>query len=178
MKLYEAKCIDLGIPCKHDKLMERFVTQMQLNQRDDRINFNNQGMSYQSAQVISKYILSGNEEIQKIDLSNNQLQTNFRQIVNGIRKNTRLISLVMKNNQLNGLDHAQDIKDIVQNHPSLSIIDFSNSELIVNKNKLRNQGAVAIVEGILQSKEQGCSLITEINLSYNFLTQDCLPYFA
>jgi hypothetical protein len=58
----------------------------------------------------------------------------------------------MKNNQLNGLDHAQDIKEMILNHPSLSVIDFSNSELIVNKNKLRNQGAVAIIEGILQSK--------------------------
>jgi hypothetical protein len=64
------------------------------------------------------------------------------------------------------------------NHPSLSIIDFSNTELNVNKNKLRNQGAVAIIEGILGSKEMGCSLITEINLSYNYLNQDILPYFA
>jgi hypothetical protein len=84
----------------------------------------------------------------------------------------------MKNNQLNGHDHAHDIKDMILNHPSLSVIDFSNSELIVNKNKLRNQGAVAIIEGILQSKQMGCSLINEINLSYNYLNADILPYFA
>lgn len=84
----------------------------------------------------------------------------------------------MKNNQLNGLDHAQDIKEMIINHPSLSIIDFSNTELNVNKNKLRNIGAVAIIEGILMSHEQGCSLINEINLSYNYLNADVLPYFA
>jgi hypothetical protein len=44
----------------------------------------------------------------------------------------------MKNNQLNGSDHADDIRDMIMNHPSLSIIDFSNTELNVNKNKLRN----------------------------------------
>ena len=87
----------------------------------------------------------------KIDLSNNQLQSNFRCIVNGIKKNHRLISLTMKNNQLDGKEHAHDIKDIIKNHPSLSILDFSNTELNVNKNKLRNVGAVAIVAGILET---------------------------
>lgn len=67
---------------------------------------------------------------------------------------------------------------MIMNHPSLSIIDFSNTELNVNKNKLRNQGAVAIIEGILQSHEMRCSLINEINLSYNYLNADILPYFA
>jgi hypothetical protein len=98
--------------------------------------------------------------------------------VNGIKKNSRLIALIMKNNQLNGIDHSQDIKEMIMNHPSLSVIDFSNTELNVNKNKLRNQGAVAIIEGILMSTEHGCSLINEINLSYNYLNADVLPYFA
>ena len=84
----------------------------------------------------------------------------------------------MKNNELNGHEHAEEIKKIVKNHPSLSIIDFSNNELNVKKNKLRNLGANAIVEGILESTEQGCSLISEINLSHNCLTYDCLPNFA
>jgi hypothetical protein len=48
----------------------------------------------------------------------------------------------------------------------------------VNKNKLRNAGAIAIVEGILESAELGHSVIGEINLSYNYLTADCLPHFA
>ena len=84
----------------------------------------------------------------------------------------------MKNNQLSGADHAQDLKAIVKNHPSLYSIDFSNSEMNVNKNKLRNAGAVAIVEGILESTANGHSLIGELNLSYNYLTSDCLHYFA
>jgi hypothetical protein len=53
------------------------------------------------------------------------------------------------------------------NHPSLHILDLSNSETNVNKNKLRNIGVAAIVEGILQSTDQGYSLINDLNLSYN-----------
>ena len=121
-----------------DKQMERFITQMSLNQRDDRMSFKDQGMGYQSATVIGKYLLSKNEDLLRIDLSGNQFQNNFKPIVNGIKKNTRLIALIMKNNQLNGIDHSQDIKEMIMNHPSLSIIDFSNTELNVNKNKLRN----------------------------------------
>jgi len=161
-----------------DKQMERFVTQMSLNQRDDRMSFKDQGMSYQSAAIIGKHLLHNNEELLRIDLSGNQFQNNFKPIVNGIKKNSRIIALIMKNNQLNGVDHSQDIKEMIMNHPSLSVIDFSNTELNINKNKLRNQGAVAIIDGILGSREQGCSLINEINLSYNYLNADVLPYFA
>jgi hypothetical protein len=95
-----------------------------------------------------------------------------------VKKNNRIIALIMKNNQLCGADHSDDIRDMIMNHPSLSIIDFSNTELNVNKNKLRNQGAIAIIQGILGSKEMGCSLITEINLAHNYLNTDVLPYFA
>lgn len=42
----------------------------------------------------------------------------------------------------------------------------------VNKNKLKNVGAQAIVEGILETT--GGSIISDINLSYNFLTNACL----
>lgn len=48
----------------------------------------------------------------------------------------------------------------------------------VNKNKLRNAGAIALIEGILESTEIGYSVIGEINLSYNYLNVECLPYFA
>jgi len=84
----------------------------------------------------------------------------------------------MKNNQLSGAEHAKDLKAIVKNHPSLHVIDFSNSEMNVNKNKLRNTGAIAIVEGIMESTDVGHSLIGDINLSYNYLTAECLPHFA
>jgi hypothetical protein len=79
---------------------------------------------------------------------------------------------------LSGTEHGDDLKEIIRDHPSLTIIDLSNNEMNVNKNKLRNVGAVAIVEGILESTRQGYSLINDINLSYNFLTADCLPHFA
>ena len=78
---------------------------------------------------------------------------------------------------MNGPEHASDLKKIVKNHPTLSFIDFSNSELNINKNKLKNIGAEAIIEGILESHEVGYSLISSINLSYNFLTYECLNHF-
>ncbi len=62
---------------------------------------------------------------------------------------------------------------MIKNHPSLAIIDFSNTELNMSKNKLKNQGVQAIVEGMLES--EGHSMIQEINLGYNYLTVDCLP---
>jgi len=82
----------------------------------------------------------------------------------------------MKNNQLNGNEHADGLKQIIKNHPSLTKIDFSNSEMNVNKNKLKNIGVEAIIEGILETENQ--SIISDINLSYNFLSQECLPFFA
>lgn len=84
----------------------------------------------------------------------------------------------MRNNQINGNEHSEDLKEMIRNHPSLHIIDLSNSESNVNKNKLRNMGVAAIIDGILESKKQGHSLISELNLSYNQLTKECLPHFG
>ena len=84
----------------------------------------------------------------------------------------------MSNNEIDGRDHSESLKEIVKNHTSLSIIDFSNSDQIVRKNKIRDKGAKAIVDGILESTALGCSLISEINLSYCFLTAESVPSFA
>jgi hypothetical protein len=96
--------------------------------------------------------------------------------VKGITNNDRIVALTMKNNQLNGSEHAQDLKAIIKNHPTLTKIDFSNIEMNTNKNKLKNVGAKAIVEGILET--ESASVISDINLSYNYLTHACLTHFA
>ena len=44
-------------------------------------------MSYYSAKIVGKDIISENENLLKIDLSNNQLQKNMKPLVDGIRKN-------------------------------------------------------------------------------------------
>jgi len=90
--------------------------------------------------------------------------------------NQRIIALTMRNNQLSGQEHFDDIKFMIKNHPSLTVIDFSNTETNMSKNKLKNQGVQAIVEGILESQDH--SMIQEINLGYNYLTVDCLPVLA
>ena len=111
-------------------------------------------MSYFSAEHIGKDILSENDNLLYIDLSNNQLQKNMRPIVNGIKNNTRLISLTMRNNEIDGREHSEYLKEIVKNHPTLTVIDFSNSDLYVRKNKIRDKGVKAIVDGIIESNEQ------------------------
>ena len=58
----------------------------------------------------------------------------------------------MRNNQINGHEHADDLRAIVHNHPSLYRLDLSNEEMNINKNKLRNTGVVAIIEGIMASE--------------------------
>jgi len=50
--LYEAKCVDLRISSKSDKQQERFISQMKLIQRCDKINLRDHGLSAVSAQVI------------------------------------------------------------------------------------------------------------------------------
>lgn len=176
LNLYKAKCQDLGIPCKTDKHQERFLTQMLLTQRCNKVCLKDQKLGYYSAKVISEQILTRNEDIMSIDLSNNQLQQNFGVLVKGLTMNSRLVSLTMRNNQVNGSEHGADIKAIIKNHPTLTLIDFSNLEMNVNKNKLKNVGVQAIIEGILET--EGASIISDISLSYNFLTSACLPHFA
>ena len=83
--------MDLGLPCKSDKQAERFITQMTLTQREDRLSFKDQGMSYQSANIIGKTLIGQNDNLRKIDLSCNQFQSNFKPIVNGIRRNKRIV---------------------------------------------------------------------------------------
>lgn len=135
-------------------------------------------MSFYSARLIGKEIISENENLLSIDLSNNHLQKNMKPIVDGIRHNSRLISIIMKNNEIDGREHSDYLKEIVKNHPSLTHIDFGNTDLNVRKNKIRNKGAKAIVDGILESYRHGCSLISEIHLGYCFLTSECLVDFA
>lgn len=125
-------------------------------------------MSRSSATVIGRKMLAGNDDLLRVDLSNNQFQNNFSAIVDGVKKNQRIIQLIMRNNQLNGPEITDELRDLFKDHPSLSFIDFSNSDLNINKNKLKNIGVQAIIEGILLS--EGQSLISELNFSYNYLT--------
>jgi hypothetical protein len=55
-------------------------------------------MGCQSAAVLGRQIIAGNENLQRLDLSGNQLQTNFKPIVRGLRANTRIIALTIRNN--------------------------------------------------------------------------------
>lgn len=82
----------------------------------------------------------------------------------------------MRNNLLNGIEQAEDLKRLVSGHPSLTRIDLSNTDMNISKNKIKNAGAQALLMGILESGDY--SVMSEINLSNTMLTHECLPYFG
>ena len=46
---------------------------MKLNQKDHKINLKDQGMGFQSANIIGKHLIENNINLVEIDLSSNQL---------------------------------------------------------------------------------------------------------
>jgi hypothetical protein len=63
----------------------------------------------------------------------------------------------------------------MKNHPSLTSIDFSNSDSNKYRNKLGNVGTQALIEGIIQSSD---SLISMINIAGNNITSDSICHIA
>ena len=80
--------------------------------------------------------------------------------------NTSIVSLKLGNNEITS-SHYELLKKLVQDHPSLTHLDFSNNDTKKHKNKLGNDGFSAIMEGIRNSRE---SLISIVNFSGNFIT--------
>lgn len=83
----------------------------------------------------------------------------------------------MSNNEISGssVGTPEALKSLVENHNSLTMVDFSNSESNKFRNKLGFNGLKGLVEGILESNE---SLIQIINVSGNSLSGPCVPLLA
>lgn len=56
-------------------------------------------------------------------------------------------------------------------HPSLTSVDFGNSDVINNRNRIYDEGFVGIIEGIIKSPY---SLISELYLQSTCITGDGL----
>jgi hypothetical protein len=91
----------------------------------------------------------------------NDLNLNFKALASGISANARIISLKLQNNNIDGRKNALDIVNMLKDHRSLTSLDFGNSEAIKNRNRINNDGLIAIGSAIYQSN---FSLISELYL--------------
>lgn len=104
-----------------------------------------------------------NTAIISLDLSMNNLAHGLDSLVEGLRHNSTIVSLRLKNNNIDGRKSMDALFNLVYNHRSLASIDFGNFDTIKNRNRIHNEGLTAIVEGIIRTVEdQGSCLISEI----------------
>jgi len=102
-KLFYARCEDLSLR-PNEKQMKRFIKSMDKHTKKRRLQLSEMGMGSKSAQVLGQIIRIGsniNEWIH-IDLSMNKLGANIAPIVQGLKHNTKLVSLKLSNNEIGG----------------------------------------------------------------------------
>jgi hypothetical protein len=78
------------------------------------------------------------------------------------------VSFKIKNNSIDGRRSQQKLFDLVYHHPSLVSLDIGNTPTVKNRNRIHNEGFMAIVEAIAQSF--GYSLIQELYLQFCSIT--------
>jgi hypothetical protein len=78
----------------------------------------------------------------------NDLHLNFTALADGLACNDRVISLKLQNNCIDGRKHQAEIIKIILNHRSLTSLDFGNSDAIKNRNRINNDGLIAISNAI------------------------------
>eukprot|EP00347_Sterkiella_histriomuscorum_P014464 403360768 len=179
IKLFEARCQDLGLK-PNQAQQERFLKTIEQMQ-SHKLTLTDQGFGDKSAIEMAKIIRnkSLNKHWTQIDLSMNRFGgSNLKVIVDALKQNTRIVSLKLQNNLINGSEDFQQIQNLIKDHPSLSTIDFSNTDTNKQRNRLGNQGLQAIVDGILQSQN---SLIGIISVAGNMISthqpiQELLKY--
>lgn len=93
-------------------------------------------------------------------------------LVDGIRFNSRIVALKLKNASIDGRKNQEQLFSLVLDHPSLTCLDLSNSECVNNRNRISDEGFHSIAEGIMRSRH---SLISEIYLQSCFITGASLP---
>lgn len=102
-----------------------------------------------------------------IDISANKLGgLNLKPIFDAIKQQTRIVSLRLQNNVIQGEDY-EILKKLIKDHPSLTSIDFSNTDSNKQRNRLGNIGLSAIIDAILESKN---SLMSMINVASNIIS--------
>jgi hypothetical protein len=117
------------------------------DQATHKLVLKEQGYGSFSARAIAK-ILRTNDQIVSLDLSMNNLAEGFDDLLQGLRSADNLVSLRLRNNNIDGRKHHEQLFRLFKNHPTLTSIDLGNSENIKNRNRLYNEGLEAVIEGI------------------------------
>jgi len=105
----------------------------------------------------------------------NDLNLNLETLANGIVANSRIVSLKLQNNNLDGRKHQRELIKMLRDHRSLTCLDFGNSEDIKNRNRMYNDGLIAIGSAIYDSS---FSLISELHLQSCGITAEGLYKFS
>ena len=133
-----------------------------------------QGFGARSAKAIAK-ILRESNKLTQLDLSLNNLSMGLEALFHGIMDNRSLVSLVLKNNSIDGRRFQQSIFDMVHGHQSLASLNLGNSLTVKNRNRIHNEGLSAIMQAIATSKTP--SLLQELYLSNCSITAKGLRHF-
>lgn len=118
-----------------------------LEQEPQKLVLKEQGYGAHSAKALAK-ILKHNEQLTTLDISMNNINLNLDALIGGLRQNDRIVSLKMRNNNIDGRKSSQQLYDLVFNHQSLASVDLGNSENIKNRNRIYDEGLEALVEGM------------------------------
>jgi hypothetical protein len=166
-QLYEMRCEDLGIKVI-DKQLIRFLQGVAKHLPFRRLALNDMGFGSHSAPVLCQLLRVGGsiQDWTHVNLSLNKLGLNLAPILNGLRKNTKLVSLRLANNDLgSNMNHVHLIRTFLMEHPSLTSIDLSNDDSNLNKNRLSNIGLEAVIDAMLDPRS--LSVISMINFAQN-----------
>jgi len=118
-----------------------------LEQEPQKLVLKEQGYGAHSAKALAK-ILKHNGQLTTLDISMNNIHLNLDALIGGLRQNDRIVSLKMRNNNIDGRKSSQQLYDLVFNHQSLASVDLGNSENIKNRNRIYDEGLEALVEGM------------------------------
>jgi len=83
----------------------------------------------------------------------NNINLGLDHLVGALKKNSTIICVKLRNNNIDGRRFHNELFQLANNHPSLVSIDLGNSEHIKNRNRLYNEGLSSLIEGIINSKD-------------------------
>jgi len=97
--------------------------------------------------------LKTDDTIVSLDLSLNNIVLGLDALIEGLRYNSTIVTIRLRNNNIDGRKNRDQLFNLVYQHQSLTCIDLGNFETIKNRNRIHNEGLTALVDGIVQSAE-------------------------
>lgn len=92
----------------------------------------------------------------------NNINLGLEYLISSLKKNSSIVCLKLRNNNIDGRRFTEDLYSLVKEHPSLTALDLGNSENIKNRNRIYNEGLKSIIEGMAESGDEAC-LISELH---------------